>query len=582
MNPPFESATRAYHRITVLFLLAFCGTVTLFGTRSQADQKKPIGRKAPPQAKKPVAPPAPRSALLTHEAWQNAPLTPLKPGEIDRLVAKELQTSKVSSAPLTTDEQFVRRATLDLTGQLPLPADVLEFVADPDSQKRSKLIDKLLDSSEYAQHWGRYWRDVVSARVNDRRGLVLVRAFERWLEEQFKSNQGWDKITRAMLTADGTCNFDDDGKSGSLFFLASHFGPDSANEQAAETARVFLGIQIQCAQCHDHPSDQWKRVQFHQLAGYFARVRERFIPGNAGKRGGVELMSLRQGEHEMPSKEDPKKTLVTYPRFLDGKGSAQNLGDKERRQVLANAIVDKQNYWFAGAYVNRIWGELMGQSFYQPVDDMGPHKEAVFPEVLTRLTGAFRGTNYDIKALFRGIMNSETYQRQIRLGDSADQHLHFAAAYPTRLRADAIWDSLVSVLGGLGVQPNNNQPRPMGPFGQRPGLEGLFKEEFKFDPSLKADEVEGSIPQALLLMNNPQINQRIQAKGTNLLARILSAYPQNEDALRMLYLRTLARKPTDRELAKCREYLKKVENRAEAFEDLLWVLLNSTEFQTKR
>ena len=283
----------------------------------------------------------------------------------------------------------------------------------------------------------------------------------------------------------------------------------------------------------------------------------------------------------MPSPTDPKKTFVTYPLFLDGKASGQNLGDVERRKILANAIVAKDNYWFAGAYVNRIWGELMGQSFYQPVDDMGPKKEAVFPSVLTRLTGEFRGTNYDIKETFRAVMTSQTYQRQIRLGDSADQHLHFAAAYPTRLRADALWDSLIGVLGSLGA-PKDAARRHIGPFGGVGGLEGQFKDEFRFDPSLKADEIESSVPQALLLMNNPAINGRIQARGTNLLARILSAYPQDDEALRMVYLRSLARKPTDKELDRCRDYIKKVDDRAEAFEDILWALLNSTEFQTKR
>jgi hypothetical protein len=245
-------------------------------------------------------------------------------------------------------------------------------------------------------------------------------------------------------------------------------------------------------------------------------------------------------------------------------------------------MTSKKNYWFAAAYVSRIWGELMGQSFYQPVDDMGPNKEAVFPRLLTRLTAAFQGSNYDVKALLRAIMNSETYQRQIRLGESADQHLHFAAAYPTRLSADALWDSLEAVLGTLAPPGQAGKPRPAGPFGFRPGLEGAFKLEFSFDPSAKADEVEGSIPQALLMMNNPLINQRLQARGTNLLARILNSYPDDSDALRMVYMRTLARKPTDRENEKCRSYLANNPNRKDAFEDILWTLLNSTEFQTKR
>jgi hypothetical protein len=533
---------------------------------------------------KPAARP-PARAALSPEVWQNAPLEVVRPGDVDRLVAHEHQADNLDPAPLTTDEQFVRRVTLDLTGQLPVPADVTEFVADPDPNKRAKLIDRLLDSDEYARHWAGYWGDVIGARITDPRGRLLARAFDLWMADQLKNNRGWDTIVQAMLTAGGECRFDDDGQHGANFFLASHRGPDAANEQAAETARVFLGIQIQCAQCHDHPFDQWKREQFHQLAAYYARVGERIVR-DGQRQVGVELASLPRGEHQMPSKEDPRKGTVMTPTFLDGRAAGRDLPDRQRRKALADAVVDGNDYWFAGAYVNRVWGELMGQSFYEPVDDIGPRKEAVFGPVLVRLAASFRASHYNVKQLFRTVLNSQTYQRQIRLGETADQHLHFAAAYPTRLPADALWESLVGVLGNMGG-PRFQGGRGQGAgaaalYGFRPGLEGQFKQEFDFDPSLKADEVEGSIPQALLMMNNPTVNQRIQATGTNLLGRILKAYPQDDDALRMVYLRTLARKPTDGELQKCRSYLAKAGNRAEAFEDILWALINSTEFQTKR
>jgi hypothetical protein len=534
---------------------------------------------APPPP--PTAPSAPRSALLTNDAWRDAPLARTTPQEIDQLIAAELLASGITPAPRTTDEQFLRRVTLDLTGKLPTPADVSSFLADNDAHKRAKIIDKLLDSDACTNHWARYWRDVIAARVQDRRGLALGNAFEKWMTEQLKTNQGWDQIVRAMLTAEGKCRFDDEGKNGAAFFLASHSGPDAANEQAAEASRIFLGIQIQCAQCHDHPSDQWKRVQFHELAAYFARVRAR--PIREDKRPvGVELFSAPRGEHQMPDKDNPQKKYLTNPRFLDGKAASKDHPDLERRRDLARAVTDPGNYWFAGAYVNRIWGELMGQSFYGPVDDMGPKKEAVFGPVLVRLASAFRATKFDTKELFRVVLNSQTYQRQLRPDDSADGHLHFAAAYPTRLRADALWDSLVAILGPLGQPPPAVRQRMMaGPFAMRFGLEGLFKTEFSFDPSTKADEIEGSIPQALLLMNNPAINQKLQARG-EFLGAILKDNPDNDKAIAAVYLRVLARKPTDRELAKGRGYIEKVGNRGEAFEDLLWTLLNSTEFQTKR
>src|SRR5207248_1789786 len=211
-----------------------------------------------------------RPAPIKPSDWQAAPAEPLRPGEVDRLFARELQAAGVRPAPRTADEQFVRRVYLDLTGRLPLPADVTGFVADRDPRKRPKLIDRLLASDEFATHWARYWRDVMAARLTDFRGRLLARSFEQWMAEQLKKDRRWDQVVRDLLTAEGEARFDDAGKTGQFFFLASHSGADAANEQAAETARVFLGIQINCAQCHDHPFDSWKREQFHELAAYFA------------------------------------------------------------------------------------------------------------------------------------------------------------------------------------------------------------------------------------------------------------------------------------------------------------------------
>ncbi|MCI0681523.1 MAG: DUF1549 and DUF1553 domain-containing protein [Gemmataceae bacterium] len=563
------------HRNALLAALV-AAIATAIAVPVQADPPK----KGQPAEKTVIYP----TGYLRSEDWLKVSTAPLARGELDRLVNGQLKKANVEPAPRTTDEQFVRRVWLDLTGRLPMPADVTEFLADKSPNKRARLIDTLLATEDFAKHWSLYWRDVITSKVADQRLNLLTRHFEKWLFEQINANRKWSAITRDLLTATGDVRYADADENGQAFFMVSRRGADAVTELAAETSRIFLGIQIQCAQCHDHPSDVWKRQQFHEFAAYFARSRERPI-FEEKKLKGSRVVSLPFGEHAMPDKDNPgKKGRALQPKFIDGKGPRskgfKGLTDLERRTALADAIVSKQNPWFAGAFVNRMWGELMGQAFYQPIDDLGPEKEAMMPEVLARVAGSFRGSDYDVKGLFRDLMTSETYQRQIRPGESPDEHLLFASRNLARLSANALWMSLVDVLGQLGQPPRGMGA--LGPFARFAGLEPLFKQEFGFDPSSKAEEVEGSVSQALLLMNNPTINQKIQARGSNLLARILSSYSQDDEAVRMVYLRALARRPTDRELARCREHIRTAGSRAEAFEDILWALINSTEFQTKR
>lgn len=551
-----------------------------------------------PSSIRPAQPIVPRSNVLTDEPWRGIAIAPLSSGELDELVASELRADKIAPAEKTSDEVFLRRVTLDLTGKLPTAAEIGAFVQDRDPTKRSKVIDKLLDSEAYSKHWAKYWRDVVSSSYTDRRQLGLVPELERWLVSQFQANTSWRDMTRSMLTAEGAVQITFGGplapkegnteSNGAAVFLLAHLGEDQSEERAAETSRVFLGIRIQCAQCHDHPFDEWKQKQFHQLAGYFSRMRSRQVvrPGAGPPR--IELLSLPYREHRQPDKNDPKKGTTVLPKFLNGHAPKIGLGDLERRTALANEITAPENFWFAAAFVNRMWSELMGQSFSQPVDDLGPGRDVVMPTVLVKLSASFRASNYDIKQLLRTICNCEAYQRQMRPGESVDEHLHFAASYPTRLRAEALWQSLVNVLGPIGGVGNGRfrPAAPANPIGRAAAraqsVESSVLNEFRYDPSLKPDEVEGSISQALLLMNNPQLLRAMQAQGSNSLGTLLRRNPKDEDAIRALYLKALARRPSESEMSKASAFVKKTGNREEAFEDLLWALINSTEFQTKR
>jgi hypothetical protein len=579
-------------------LLGVCAVSVLLGgasiSRSQP-AKKPAAAKKPTQ---PLPPPIPPEALLSSAAWKDLPRTPLQAGEIDRLLEKEFRSGKILPAPVTTDEQFLRRVRLDLTGQLPTTAEIEQFLADRDADKRAKWIDKLLGGDDYARHWARYWRYAVSA-VEAPFGNAHAPAFEDWLFEQFKHNRNWGEIARALMTAEGSLKKKDadNAKHGAIFFLGRHNGPDGDDLRAAETARLFLGIQIQCAQCHnDRRTRIWKQFQFHELAGFFARMQ---VGGSFGDV--IKVTSRPKGEHRMPGRQ-AKQFTVTYPRFLDGKMPAADASDQERRTALADFLTAGDNYWFSAAYVNRIWNELLGQAFYDRVDDLSPKTTVIFPSVAGRLAAAFQGSGYDTKTLIRAIVNSKAYQRRVWLGKETNEHMRFAAVYPARLHGEVLWQMLGSVLGGM----------PTAPFVLKSTL-GSFKSAFDFDPSLKADEVQGSIAQALWLLNSPVVNDRVkvgdirnppppkdkgkgakgaQASGKNnleptVLKQLLTKHGNDDPALvRALYRRTLARNPTDRELEICLHFVQETTQgmgtRNEAFEDIFKALINTAEFQRRR
>ncbi len=422
----------------VLALMAAAGA--LVGNESHAGPPN----EAAVETSQPVVKQASHSVLLSDEDWRQVPLKPLASSEIDAIVGKELRAIEIEPTLQTTDEQFIRRVFLDVTGQLPQPAQVTEFVAPAPHRPPQFLIR---ESAAYARH-GPILAMCIRPNYHPPQGAHP--RLEEWLFEQFRAGSSWAEITRAIITAKGELRFTLNTPlpdNGELFFLVAHDN-DEAEERAAETSRVFLGIQIQCAQCHDHPTEPWKREQFHELAAYFSRIKYEQLFDDK-KLVGVQLVTLPDREHKMTSLEDPDSSPVTHPRFLDGQNARRNLSDDHAAGSSWPMSWSTKNHWFAAAYVNRMWSELMGWSFYPHVDDIGPTKHVIFPEVLTRLTGAFRGTDYDIKALFRTFANSETYQRQIRPEERPTNALHFAAAVPDPLAADVLWDSLVHVLGKI-------------------------------------------------------------------------------------------------------------------------------------
>jgi hypothetical protein len=563
--------------------------------------------------------------------------------EVDALLQKSFDAAGVKPAALATDEDFLRRVSLDLAGTIPTPKEVTLFGLDPDSNKRAKLVDKLLESDGYADLWSAYWGEVIFGHATEQRARAVQGTFEEWLKGELAANKSWADITTALITATGKVQ--EDGETGLMF---AHTG--NPEEVAAEVSRVFLGIQLQCANCHDHPTDGWKREQFHELAAYLPRVTVRREPdagfldfevssltgpdyrpkpaelaqfldrnrdgkitaaeakgaprferlfgflvtqGDTDKDGALSMKELeslpepqREGrgssEHYMPDLNDPtaKGTMMQPVFFLTGQRLKGNSSDLQRREALAKAITSKSNPWYRKSFVNRMWGEMLGEGFFMPIDDMGPNRTGAQEEVLDLLANGFASHNYDIRWLLRTIANTQAYQRQ--LAATPNDTVKFAAATPTRLRSDQIYSALSQVLGIEEIPGLQSLSRGPGGGGRGNNGRRAFQQLFGYDPSTPQADILGNIPQALFMMNADALAPLTRSTGDTVLSRILAQNSDDEAALDELYLRVLSREPTEKEREITLAYVKKIGRRGEAFEDVFWSLLNSSEFLTKR
>ena len=520
------------------------------------------------------------SLLLTGYGVAAQPTSEEAAAQIDRQLSEELATASTAGlAPRANDATFLRRAFLDLLGELPHEEDTLAFLLDDAPTKRQKLIAGLLQDPVFGLHWGRYWRDVILYRRTEPRAILSSEALTQFLKVKINGGTSWDALARHFITANG-----DVRQNGATGLIMAHGG--RPEETVAELSRIFMGIQIQCAQCHDHPSDRWKREQFHQLAAFFPRVAIR------PQRNGNERTFLVEGrdtfprrrrmnnnryvgtaEHRMPNLEHPEQpgTLSQPVFFVNGKQLSLGADDTARREQLAQWMTATENPWFAAAVVNRMWAELVGQGFYEPVDDLGPDRQCAAPQTMNYLVTAFQDNDHDLKWLFRTIMSTAAYQRESR-SRPASETAPFLANRPQRLRADTLFNTLSESLGIPERLQRNNGGRA------RRSPRRLFNSTFGYDPSISRDSISGSVQQTLLMMNSQIVNSAIQARSGTQLGQLLRQIQDNRRLLLTLYLRTLSRQPTSTEEKICLGYLTESTSREEAFEDILWSLVNSTEF----
>ncbi|MEM6799061.1 MAG: DUF1549 domain-containing protein [Planctomycetota bacterium] len=506
--------------------------------------------------------------------------------QVDRLLNEEVYHDSPDLAPECDDATFVRLAWLDIVGDIPTPEHVTAFLLDPRSDKRDRLISELVAKPQYGQNWARYWRDVVLSRRIEDRAVLVGNPLVVKLTQQLNDNTGWDTIAGEFITATG--DVQEDGST--AIFMAQ----DGQTEEAtAEVSRIFLGIQIQCAQCHDHPWDRWEREDFHELAAFFPRVGVRPLQtptrrsytvvvndrpelrrprnsNNANRRGSP--------EHYMPDLENPeapgKRTKPKF--FLTGAELSFGTPDADRRGQLAEWLTDSP--WFATAMVNRMWSELVGEGFYEPIDDLGPDREATASKAVEHLSQQFARSGYDVKWLVRTICATDAYRRESRPRRGVTD-TPMLANVPQRLRGDQLFNALLTALGIDETKTRGLADRVAGGrYGGQVTPRLIFNTAFGYDPSVQRETVSASIPQALAMMNTPRINYAASAGRRTMLGGLLAEIKADDQLVDELYLRSLSREPTDSERAHALTYVESIDRRSEAFEDLLWALLNSAEF----
>ncbi|HLK55867.1 MAG TPA: DUF1549 and DUF1553 domain-containing protein [Chthonomonadaceae bacterium] len=490
----------------------------------------------------------------------------LAPTAIDRMIRAEWQKEDVTPAARVDDAGYLRRIYLDITGTIPPPQAVEDFMADKSPDKRQKAVDALLDSPRYADQWTTYWDRVLMVGAAGNARNVDRFAFRQWLHAQFDNNTPWNRFVYDLITATGQNSTGGNPNAKMMGRMAADDNdhPEDAakvngatnwilrytgkpEDLSGNASKVFLGVQIQCAQCHDHKTEKWKQSDFRSFTANFVNTRPQLIdPKNAKGNKDYRTMLVDINRPFVPRGKKAGNTadyVSSVPMALDGTdfSNAPN-----RRQALAEWMVGDQNPWFAEAIVNRIWAHFMGRGFVEPIDDFRPSNPAVMPELLQALSEDFKASGYDLKHLIRTICATQVYQVSSMGAARADSDNKLWAKFRLKpMRPEQLVDSLVLATN---IHPLLERVAGGNIDAVKMQLNRQFEFLFDVDEEFEQKDFEGTIPQALLLLNGPLVNRSVTPIPGTALADTLAMPDSDSQKIEALYLRTLSRKPTASEL----------------------------------
>lgn len=509
---------------------------------------------------------------------------------IDRRIEAAWKAHKITPAKPASDAEFLRRVTLDLTGVIPTYDEAVKFLNDPDPKKREKLVDRLLSAPRFAVHQADVWDMVYFGRNPPGFGTQDRDEFQLWLRKQFQDNTPYNVWVNQILRAEG--NSVDNGPP--MFFVQYRNQPEDATEAITQK---FLGIQLQCARCHDHPFDKWSQTDFYGVAAFFARLQVVTV----GKKGRTTKYAI--GEKNLgdvlftgPVTEEKvgKKGTPVKPKFPNGsalkepplpKGikDPRNFPSNKmppkpkfsRKDAFADWVTSADNPYFAKAAVNRVWGQLMGKGIVHPVDNLTKDNPPSHPELLDELTKEFIARKFDLKWLIREIVCSKAYQLSAAGDGTTAMPLWYERARFRPLSAEELTESWIIATGySDGKKPSLN---PDDRFKLR-GITWGYMLSYFGRPNDGVGNFKGGMHEHLYL-NNGQVHQLISDRPGSLQAEIAKSKSPWEQRVERLFVQILSRKPTPEETKKFTAYLSSDDDPRSRLHDAIWTLMTCSEFR---